>query len=90
MGSIAGLGNLMVHLTANFSLFKVNLVKAQRKIREFGIALLGIIVSGFIFMYSLLTSDTYMIELVLGFIILGFIILEILDAHKYVKTHTEI
>ncbi|KQB34548.1 MULTISPECIES: APC family permease [Acidiplasma] len=90
LGSIAGLGNLMVHLTANFSLFKVNLVKAQRKIREFGIALLGIIVSGFIFMYSLLTSDTYMIELVLGFIILGFIILEILDAHKYVKTHTEI
>ncbi len=89
LGSIAGLGNLMVHLTANFSLFKVNLIKAQRKIGEFSIALLGIIVSGFVFMYSLLTSDTYMIELVLGFIILGFIILEMLDAHKYVKTKTE-
>jgi len=88
LGSIAGLGNLMVHLTANFSLLKVNLVKAQRKIREFWISLLGIIVSGFVFIYSLLTSDTYMIELVLGFIILGFIILEILDAHQYVKTKT--
>ncbi|WP_298276217.1 APC family permease [Ferroplasma sp.] len=88
LGSIAGLGNLIVHLTANFSLFKVNLVKAQRKIGEFGISLLGIIISGFVFIYSLLTSDTYMIELVLGFIIMGFIILEILDVHQYVKTKT--
>jgi amino acid transporter len=88
LGSIAGLGNLMVHLTANFSLLKENLVKAQRRIREFGISSLGIIVSGFVFIYSLLTSDTYMIELVLGFIILGFIILELLDAHQYVKTKT--
>ena len=90
LGSIAGLGNLMVHLTANFSLFKENLVRAQRRIRELGIGVLGSIVSGFVFVYSLLTSDTYMIELVLGFIILGFIILEMLDAHQYVKTHTEV
>lgn len=90
LGSIAGLANLMVHLTANFSLFKENLVKAQRRVREFGVGLLGIIVSGFIFIYSLLTSDTYMIELVLGFVILGFIILEMLDVHQYVKSQTEV
>jgi len=89
LGSIAGLGNLMVHLTANFSLLKVNLLKARRKIRELGVGLLGILVSGFVFIYSLLTSDTYIIELVLGVVILGFIILEILDTHDYFKTGAE-
>ncbi len=89
LGSIAGLGNLMVHLTANFSLLKVNLLKGARKVRELGVGLLGILVSGFVFIYSLLTSDTYIIELVLGFVILGFIILEILDTHDYFKTGNE-
>ena len=89
LGSIAGLGNLMVHLTANFSLLKVNLLKGARKVRELGVGLLGILVSGFVFIYSLLTSDTYIIELVLGFVILGFIILEMLDTHDYFKTGAE-
>jgi amino acid transporter len=90
LGSIAGLGNLMVHLTANFSLLKVNLIKAQRRIRELGVGLLGIIVSGFIFIYALLTSDTYMIELILGFVILGFILIEFFDVRQYTKTNTNI
>ncbi|WP_337861110.1 APC family permease [Ferroplasma sp.] len=89
LGSIAGLGNLMVHLTANFSLLKVNLIKASRKVREYAVGLTGIIVSGFIFIYSLLTSDTYQIELVLGFIILGFIIIEIMDTKNYFKATAE-
>ena len=82
LGSIAGLANLMVHLTANFSLLKSNIIKATRRSVELGISITGIAVSGFVFLYSLFTSDTYIIELILGFVIIGFIIIEMLDIKK--------
>lgn len=87
LGSVAGLGNLIVHLTANFSLLRVNLVKGMSKIGELSVGMMGIAVSGYVFIYSLLTSTKYTVELVLGFIILGFVILEILDARHHMITN---
>ena len=87
LGTIAGLANLIVHLTANFSLLKVNLERATRKLSEFSVGIAGIVVSGFIFIYSLLTSETYIIELVLGFIIIGFVIMELADTKNYMNNN---
>ena len=79
LGSIAGLANLAVHLTSNFSLLSESLKSAVRSVRRIGVSLFAIALSGFVLIYSLIGSTDALILVFMGYIIAGFIALEILD-----------
>ena len=82
LGSLAGLANLAVHLTSNFSLLSESLKSAARSLKRIGVSLLAILLSGFVLIYSLITSTDVVILVFMGYIIVGFVILEILDMRK--------
>lgn len=93
LGSIAGLSNLLIHSSSNFALLKENLRRATRKIKEFGVSTLGIIVSGAVFVYSIITSAEYIELLVTGMIIVGFLLVEVMkikDEDEIEKRNTAI
>ena len=82
LGTVAGLANLVIHMFANGSLVKENLSRLIRNFKALIFGLVALFVSGFVLIYSLLTSTVFEIELVLGTIISGFIVVEAIEIHK--------
>ena len=79
---MAGLANLAVHLTSNFSLLLESIRSTMRSLRRISVSLLAIALSGFVLIYSLIGSSDDFILIFMGYIILGFIVLESLDMRR--------
>ena len=82
LGSIAGLANLAVHLTANFSLLSESLKAAARSVRRISVSLTAIALSGFVLIYSLIGSTDEIILVFMSYIVIGFIVLEAIDVGR--------
>ena len=82
LGSMAGLANLAVHLTSNFSLLLESIRSTMKSLRRISVSLLAISLSGFVLIYSLIGSSDDFILIFMGYIILGFIVLESLDMRR--------
>ncbi len=76
LATLAGLGNLAIHLAANFSMLQSLRHTLHKKISQESIVLGAIGISGFIIIYSLITSVTYVILIFLGYMLIGFIAVE--------------
>ena len=76
LGTLAGLGNLAIHISANFSMLQSLRNSLNKKITQEIIVMTAIGLSGFIVIYSLITSVTYVILIFLGYMIIGFIAVE--------------
>ena len=82
LGSIAGLANLAVHLTSNFSLLSESLKSAARSVRRVSVSLTAIALSGFVLIYSLIGSTDEIILVFMAYIITGFVVLEVIDVRR--------
>jgi amino acid transporter len=82
LGTVAGLANLIIHMFANGSLVRENLSRFIRNFKALIFGIVALFVSGFVLVYSLLTSTVFEMELVLGTIISGFVVVEAIEIHK--------
>ena len=76
LGTLSGLGNLAIHLSANFSLLQSLKTAEGKRVLQGSIALAAIAISGFVLVYSIATSVNYVILIFLGYIIIGFLAVE--------------
>jgi amino acid transporter len=83
LGSIAGLANLAVHLTSNFSLLSESLKSVARSVRRISVSLTAIALSGFVLIYSLIGSTNEIILVFMAYIIIGFVVLEVMDMRRH-------
>ncbi|WP_338602373.1 APC family permease [Sulfolobus tengchongensis] len=79
LGAMAGLNNLFVHISANFSLIRTASKRALKHIHEILIGIIAILISASVFLYSLPSFNKYIVYLFFGWIILGFIYAETLE-----------
>lgn len=80
IGALAGIFNLFVHESANFSLLRISLVKRNlKRALETLVSFLGILISGYLLIVSLIGVSKYVILAFFGWMILGFFYLETLD-----------
>lgn len=79
LGSLAGMFNLFIHSSANFSLARLSARRALKHLHELIIGLLGASLSIFVLLYSLPSVNKYVVYVFMGWIILGFFYAEILD-----------
>lgn len=79
LGSLAGMFNLFIHSSANFSLARLSAKRALKHLHELIIGLAGGLLSVFVLLYSLPSVNKYVVYVFMGWIILGFFYAEILD-----------
>ncbi len=89
LGTLAGLGNLTIHLAANFSMLQSLKHTIRKKISQELIVLMAIGISGFIVIYSLSTSVTYVIMIFFGYMVIGFIAVESIYGHVENKNNPQ-
>ncbi len=82
LGALAGMGNLFIHISANFSLIKINLDAMIRRGREIMVGGLAQILSFSVLIYSILVTKPSVAYVFLGFIILAFLYTEVLGMTK--------
>lgn len=82
LGAIAGLTNLFIHASANFSLLRISSKRVKKHIPEITIGILALLVSIFVLIYSLPGIKTYIQDIFFGWIIFGFLYAEALDVIK--------
>ncbi len=78
-GAIAGLSNLLVHISAGFSLISISIKKLYKHMVEFGVGLTASAISIFVLLFSIPGIDKYIVYAFFGWIILGFLYGEVLD-----------
>ncbi len=84
--ALAGLFNLFVHEAANFSLFRISLVrKSVKRVLESILSIIAIIISGYLLISSIIGVNKYVILGFFGWMIVGFFYLEILDISRNAK-----
>lgn len=86
LGALAGMGNLFIHISANFSLIKINLDAMIRRGREIVVGSLAQILSFIVLIYSVMVSRPSIAFVFLGFIILAFLYTEVLGMTKSGKS----
>ncbi len=79
LGALAGLTNLVVHISAGISLVRISIKKLHKRIMEFGVGFLASFISFIVLIFSLPGIDKYTVYLFFGWIILGFLYSEALD-----------
>ncbi|AOL16348.1 amino acid permease [Sulfolobus sp. A20] len=79
LGALAGLFNIFIHMSANFSLFRISLKRFIKRVGEIVVSILAILISAYIFLYSLPSVEKYVAYIFFGWIILGFLYAESLD-----------
>lgn len=79
LGSIAGLANVFIHSSANFSLLRISSRRALKHIPEMIVAVIALLVSIVVFIYSLPSIEKYIQDIFFGWIIFGFLYAEALD-----------
>ncbi len=83
LGALAGMGNLFIHISANFSLIKINFDAMIRRGREILAGGLAQILSFTVLIYSILVTKPSIAYVFLGLIIITFIYTELLGMTKY-------
>lgn len=79
LGSLAGLFNLFIHSSADFSLIRVALRRAARHVHEVLTGAAAAAVSLYVLLYSLPAINKYVAYIFMGWIILGFLYAEALE-----------
>lgn len=79
VGGIAMMANFFVHVSANFSLFKISLKRLRKRILEISIALSALGFTSWDLLYSISSSEPILVYIFMGLIILGFIVAEIIE-----------
>lgn len=79
LGSIAGLTNVFIHSSTNFSLLRISSRRALKHIPEIIVAVIALLVSIAVFIYSLPSINKYIQDIFFGWIIFGFLYAEALD-----------
>lgn len=90
LGTIAALGGLFIHVSANFSLIRIGLRRARRVVsrttgifdrlkdfKEVVLALTGAIISSIVLVYSAYSTVSWYTSLFLVWIVVGFILSEV-------------
>ncbi|MCL4412742.1 MAG: APC family permease [Candidatus Thermoplasmatota archaeon] len=87
LGALAGMGNLFIHISANFSLIKINIDAMIRRLREIIVGSVAQILSFSVLLLSIINSENSAIGYVfLGFVIVAFIYTEMLGMTKAGKS----
>ncbi|BCU66950.1 amino acid permease [Sulfolobales archaeon HS-7] len=82
LGTLAGLGNLFVHASADFSLIKISLKRLIKRLRQFTVGIVATIISVSVLVYSIVTGAPDIAYIFFGWIIAGFLYSEILNMTK--------
>ncbi|AWR97490.1 amino acid permease [Acidianus sulfidivorans JP7] len=82
LGAVAGLSNLFIHSSANFSLLRISHKRSRKHIAELATAIIGLIISIFVLIYSLPSIQAYIQDIFFGWIIFGFLYAEALNIIK--------
>lgn len=86
LGALAGMGNLFIHISANFSLIKINMDAMIRKTGEIFVGGLAQILSFTVLIYSVVVSKPGIALVFLGFILFAFLYTEVLGMTKVGKS----
>lgn len=86
LGALAGMGNLFIHISANFSLIKINIDSMIRKINEIAVGSTAQILSLLVLVYSLFSTKPIIAYVFLGFLVLVFIYTEMISMTKKGKS----
>jgi amino acid transporter len=79
LGALAGLGNILIHLSANFSLLRLSFKRGRKRVMEIAIGLVATAISGWVLIYSLPGIGKSIEDVFFGWVILGFLYAEALD-----------
>ncbi|BAB66922.1 APC family permease [Sulfurisphaera tokodaii] len=82
VGLISLFANLYVHLAADFSLFKISLKRARKRILQLALSISAVIVTLVIFSASVEGTVPLTLDIFLLWLIAGFLIAEIIDMSK--------
>ena len=77
LGSLAGMFNLFIHLSADFSLIRTASKRPRKHKSEIVIGLIAIVISLFVLFYSIPGFQAYIVYAFMGWIILGFLYAEV-------------
>ncbi|BCU70841.1 APC family permease [Stygiolobus caldivivus] len=76
LGSLAGMFNLFIHLSADFSLIRVSSKRFSKHKLEIGVGVIAVLISLFVMLYSIPGFQDYVVYAFMGWIILGFLYAE--------------
>ncbi len=79
LGAMAGMGNLFIHISANFSLIKINIDSMIRRISEIVTGTLAQLLSFTVLIYAIFSTRPIIAFTFLGFLILIFIYTEMMS-----------
>ncbi len=79
LGAMAGMGNLFIHISANFSLIKINIDSMIRRLNEIFVGSMAQLLSITVLVYSLLSTKPFIAYTFLGFLIIVLIYTEIMS-----------
>ncbi|BBD73884.1 amino acid permease [Sulfodiicoccus acidiphilus] len=79
LGALAGFCNILIHLSANFSLLRMSLMKGWKRVVELSVALVATGVSVWVLLFSLPEIPKSIQDVFFGWVILGFLYAEALD-----------
>ncbi|ARM76189.1 APC family permease [Acidianus manzaensis] len=82
LGAVAGLSNLFIHSSANFSLIRIAHKRSKKHVIELSTAIIALIISVFVLIYSLPGIQVYIQDIFFGWIIFGFLYAEALNIIK--------
>jgi len=77
LGSLAGMFNLFIHLSADFSLIRTASKRPRKHKSEIVIGLIAIAISLYVLLYSIPGFQAYIVYAFMGWIILGFLYAEV-------------
>ena len=76
LGSLAGMFNLFIHLSADFSLIRTSLKRLSKHKVEIIVGIVAVLISLFTMLYSIPGFSDYIVYTFMGWIILGFLYAE--------------
>lgn len=79
LAAVAGLTNLFIHFSSNFSLVRLASKRLRKRALELMLAISALSLSGWVFIYSLSSVSKFTSDLVFGYIILGFLYAEVME-----------
>lgn len=84
-GALAGLSNILVHLQANFALFRISLKRIHKRIPQILVSLGATIISAIVLANLIPIVSNYIVYFFFGWIITGFVIIEAIEIARTTK-----
>jgi len=79
LGALAGMGNLFIHISANFSLIKINIDSMIRRFNEIIVGSMAQVLSLSVLIYSLFSTIPIIAYTFLGFLVIVFVYTELMS-----------